>query len=233
MQLRKYSLVLALILTCLLSEPVYARETYSVPSNSSFKSYMDYGTITDRSSKQYKIQTLCETDDNGLRRYKGYYTVAVGSGFGATVGDYIDVNLSSDVTLHCVIGDMKKDEHTDAKNIQVSHNGNVVEFIVDAGILNSEARGSGDISDINGFEGYVKSVDVIGPANIDVTEQSVQTITPNRSNYLIMSKCSIPTPDGNTLYSVEYAFGADFNSIVCSQEFYDSISVGDVVDYLE
>ena len=56
---------------------------------------MDYRTITSVSSRQYKLQSMCETNENGLRTYNGYYTVAVGSGFGVTVGDYIDVQLST------------------------------------------------------------------------------------------------------------------------------------------
>lgn len=210
-----------------------AREVYAVPSNSSFKSYMDYGTITNTKSKQYEIQNSCITTEDGLRTYKGYYTVAVGSGFNATVGDLVDVQLSTGVTLHCIIGDMKQDAHTDATNRQVAHNGNVVEFIVDMGVLNRDARSSGDISDINGFEGYVTAVSVIGSMQIDDSKESIQSLETNRSNYLIMAKCEIPTPEGSVLYSVEYAFGDDFNSIVCSQDFYNSVNVGDVVDYLE
>lgn len=210
-----------------------ARTVYSVPSDSSFKCYMDYGAITNTKSKQYEIQRDAVTNAYGLRTYKGYYTVAVGSGFNATVGDLIDVQLSTGVTLHCIIGDMKQDAHTDATNRQVPHNGNVVEFIVDRSQLNREAKLSGDISKIDGFEGYVVTVAVVGSMQVDDSKESIQTLNTNRSNYLIMAKSEIPTPEGSRLYSVEYAFGDDFNSIVCSQSFYDSVNVGDVIDYLE
>ena len=217
--------------------PVHAMEVYRVPSNSSFKSYMDYGTITDRKSKQYKIQAESETDENGLRTYKGYYTVAVGTGFGASVGECIDVQLSTGELLHCVIGDIKKNEHTDSTHMQVAHNGNVVEFIVDMHKLNHVARERGDISYIDGFEGYVKTVSVMGMAASDIVEEEPEPepvlYEPDWATYLIMSKCELPTPTGDTLYSLEYAFGDTFNSIICTQSFYDSVSVGDVVDSLE
>lgn len=234
MRLKRFvGISLALLMLFGTSVPVCAKEVFDLPSNSSFKSYMDYGTITNTSSKQYAIQQNCQTDDNGLRTYKGYYTVAVGSGFGATVGDYIDFELSTGVMLHCIIGDMKQDKHTDATNLQVAHNGNVIEFIVETRALNSDARESGDISDIAGFEGYVVHAYVNGTANIEKAEESIQIKTPNRANYLIMAKSEIPVATGETLYSLDYAFGDTFNSIVCSQAFYDSVNVGDVIDYLE
>lgn len=231
-------LMLFVVCVCFLPMNVHAEShTYDVPSNSSFKSYMDYGTITNTSSRQYLLQKQCVTTPEGLRTFKGYYTIALGQGFGASVGDYIDVELSTGTILHCIIGDMKKNKDTNAANIQVSHNGNIVEFIVDKNVLDGDVRRSGNISNIRGFEGYVKNITVLGSANID--EQSIQTIQPVvtvstvQPEYLIMGKSAVPMDNGDTLYMVEYIFGDDYNSIICSPEFYDSVSLGDTVTALE
>lgn len=209
-------------------------EVFETPGNSSFKSYMDYKAITATNSKQYKLQTNCITNGEGLRTYNGYYTVAVGSGFGATVGDYIDVKLSTGALLHCIIGDMKQDGHTGSDNIQVTHNGNIVEFIVDITALNRKARMSGDISSIPGFEGDVVSVTVLGSANFEaVEEESVQLTTSFEPEYLILAKSSVPLVDGGVLYSVDYTFDGTFNNIICTENFYNNVNVGDVLSALE
>lgn len=211
--------------------------TYDVPSNSSFKAYMDYRAITNTRSKQYKIQQQCQTTAEGLRTYKGYYTVAVGTGFDATTGDYIDVELEGGTILHCIIGDMKQNKHTDVTNMQVAGNGNVVEFIVDTDCLDEAAKSRGDVSLIHGFEGYVKSITVLGSADIET--ESIQTnevqpiVTDEEPEYLIMGKSELPMDNGETLYSVDYIFCESFNSIVCTEEFYNSVSLGDTVTALE
>lgn len=206
------------------------------PANSSFKSYMDYRAITNTRSKQYAIQRACETDENGLRTYNGHYTVAVGSGFGATVGDYIDVKLETGVVLHCIVGDMKQDRHTGDDNIQVTHNGNIVEFIVNANQLNSAARSSGSIEDIAGFEGDVASVTVLGSASIgdeEIAEEDAIYYTPFTPNYLVLAKSSVSLDNGETLFAIDYLLDGTCNSIVCTEDFYDLVYVGDVLESLE
>ena len=162
MCLKAISKFLCLLFMCFfaLSIDVEAEEVYDVPTNSSFKAYMSYEAITNRNSKQYKLQQNCVTDNNGLRTYNGYYTIALGNGFNIKVGDYVDVVLQDRSVLHCVVGDVKQNAHTDASNKQVAYNGNVVEFIVDTDVLDSDALRSGDISSIKGFEGEVVSITV-------------------------------------------------------------------------
>lgn len=237
--LRKVHHGLALVLTvaCLWGMPVNAAQVYDVPSNSDFKSYMDYTTITSKNSKQYKLQQECSTDSNGLRTFNGYYTVAVGTAFGVGVGDYIDVTLDTGAVLHCIVGDMKQNAHVGANRMQVSGNGNVVEFIVETGKLDIDVKRSGDISNISGFEGDVVTVTVLGGTvtltNKTVEEQEKKPELTVDHEYLIMNKSYIDMSNGETMYVVEYAFADDFNSIICSKSFYDSVEVGEVVKQLE
>lgn len=228
-----HGFMLAITMAFLWGKPVGAAQVYDVPSNSSFKTYMDYTAITNKNSKQYKLQTLSETDSHGLRTYDGYYTVAVGTAFGVGVGDYIDVTLDTGAVLHCIVGEMKQDIHVGADRMQVSENGNVIEFIVETKKLNKSARTSGNISSIEGFEGDVVSVAVLG-GTVDVSNESVkeQPKTVLDTEYLIMNKSSIVMANGETMYVVEYAFADNFNSIICSKDFYDLVSVGDVLDRL-
>lgn len=222
------SLALALLFTI----PAQAQLSYDVPTNSSFKSYMGYKAITNKSSMAYKLQKCSVTTQEGLRTYNGYYTVAVGSGFNVTVGDYIDVLLSTGNVLHCIVGDMKQDIHTDSSNMQAS-NGNVIEFIVDTSVLNVDAKQQGDISVISGFEGYVVSVttfDNQDTVQLNWEDYQTETVTSDATfEYLIVDKCSTPMPNGETLYTIEYAFGNDFNSVMCTETYYNSVEVGSTV----
>lgn len=154
-----------------------AATTYSTPTNSEFKAYMDYRKITNKGSKAYKLQLESETDENGLRIYDGRYCVAVGTFFDAPVGTYIDVTLTTGVTLHCVVGDIKQNAHTDERNMQCS-NGNIVEFIVDTPHMDSACKHAGSMHKLPGFEGGVSSITVFDKADIlEVSEiREVQEI---------------------------------------------------------
>ena len=64
------------------------------------KTYMDYRTITDKSSKQYKLQqdNNVYTDDEGFRKIEDKFIVAVGTYYG-TVGTELLIELSSEQYL--------------------------------------------------------------------------------------------------------------------------------------
>ena len=236
--LKRVYLSIAFALTCWMffTTEVQAAQSFDVPGNSEFKSYMDYRTITSKNSKQYKIQQECSTDEHGLRIYEGKYTVAVGTAFGVGVGDYIDVTLESGTVLHCVVGDMKQNAHVGADRMQVTTNGNVVEFIVDKDLLDHNAKSRGTISVIPGFEGDVESITVLGatatpkeskPLRSEIEESKA------KFEYLIVSKNALDLGNGQTLYSVDYAFGETFNNILCSEDFYNSVEVGQIINSLE
>ena len=60
--------------------PEYISMNLPVNADGSFKSYMDYRKITNKSSKQWNLQQLAVTDEFGMRRFNGNY-LAKKSGF--------------------------------------------------------------------------------------------------------------------------------------------------------
>lgn len=140
-----------LIATCLL-----------VPNiDTSFKAYMDYRTITNTESAQYKLQQDCWTDENGLRRQTDDYVVAMGTYYSNTIGDRFEITLDNGNNFTVIIGDIKADKHTDSKNMYYpmgDGKGNVIEFIVDAKKLDKTAKNWGDISAIDFFDGEIEEI---------------------------------------------------------------------------
>ncbi|MBQ0045289.1 MAG: SH3 domain-containing protein, partial [Mycoplasma sp.] len=56
-------------------------KSFLIPNHSEYtgkKTWMPYTAITNRSSKQYKLQKLCSTGNYGIRTYNGRYCVALG-----------------------------------------------------------------------------------------------------------------------------------------------------------
>lgn len=122
-------------------------EVYKIPNTTGFKSYMDFRTITDKTSNQYKIQsTYAYTGNYGIRMVNDRYCIALGTYYGAEVGQYVDLVLENDVIIHCVLAEIKADEHTDSNNIITLHNGCATEFVVDSDMLVHNVKIIGDIS---------------------------------------------------------------------------------------
>lgn len=122
-------------------------EVYKIPNTTGFKSYMDFRTITDKTSNQYKIQsTYAYTGNYGIRMVNDRYCIALGTYYGAEVGQYVDLVLENDVIIHCVLAEIKADEHTDSNNIITLHNGCATEFVVDSDMLVRNVKIIGDIS---------------------------------------------------------------------------------------
>lgn len=120
---------------------------YSVPENNGFKSYMSYEAITNKVSKQYKLQrNYAYTGNNGIRMVHDRYCIALGTYFDAPIGTYVDIILKNGTTISCIVAEIKSDQHTNADNIVTSHNGCVAEFIVDTDVLNRDAKRTGDVS---------------------------------------------------------------------------------------
>lgn len=86
---------------------------------------MSYTAIKSKSSRQYQLQHTpgMTTDHDGYRRFGDRYVIAVGSGvIGQNVsndkhymliGQYVDLILENGVTIKCVVGDAKSNDHTD------------------------------------------------------------------------------------------------------------------------
>ncbi len=112
-------------------------EVYAVPAYSGKKSYESYKVI--RRGKAGTLQQMASTDEDGFRTVDGRYMIAVGTYFGASRGQYLDLTLSNGTVIPCVVGDMK------AASI-FSANGCCSEFIVDTGMIKNVVN-SGDVSD--------------------------------------------------------------------------------------
>lgn len=137
------------------------QETTSANHND-FKSYMPYTTITDKASKQLKLQSLAYTDENGLRCIDGRPMVAVGTGWGVSVGDVVLITCENSNSFEAIVGDIKDNVDTNSDNKTTSANNCRCEFIVDMDELNSHIKISGNVAVLEQYSGYVINVQKIG-----------------------------------------------------------------------
>lgn len=133
----------------------------TAPSGSwgSKKTYMSYKAITNTRSKQYQLQQQAVTDPNtGIRTIDGDYCVAIGSGWGCAVGDRILVTLEGGKTFNAIVADVKANAHTNSDNKTTTHDGSVIEFVVDIPSLPKAVRTSGSLGTLEMFSGGVVSI---------------------------------------------------------------------------
>ena len=130
-----------------------------VPQNNSFKSYMDADTITSRNTDQYKLKAKYVIDEQtGIWTVDERYCIAVGSYYTQSIGTYIDVVMENGSTLHCILGECKRNRDTDYTNRQ-NPNGSVVEFIVNTSSMPSMVRKMGNCSyACEEMKGEIKSI---------------------------------------------------------------------------
>lgn len=137
--------------------------------DTSFKAYMDYRCITDKTSKQYELQQKAETDDLGLRKYGDYYLIGLGTYYADSVGEKFRITLENDKVFYAMTGDIKADIHTDKNNMYspvYNSNGtfisaNVVEFIVDTKAMDRKTKLSGSVGTYEDFSGNIVKVEKI------------------------------------------------------------------------
>ena len=122
-----------------------------------FKTYMDYRKITNKNSKQWKLQEQAWTEGRGFRKIDEYFLVAVGTFYAKEVGKELLIEFEDGQQIKAIVGDIKQDKHTDPTNRYVPVNGNIVEFIVDAEKLDPEVIRRGDVSWL-GLNGKIKSI---------------------------------------------------------------------------
>ena len=141
---------------------------YSIPEyDTSFKTYMDYRKITDKTSAQYMLQMEAYTDDMGLRKYEDHYIVAMGTYYSDNVGDTFKITLDNDTSFNVIIGDIKADCHTDSQNMYspvYDNNGNlisanVIEFIVDTNKIDRSVKKLGTVSAYDDFKGNIVKIE--------------------------------------------------------------------------
>lgn len=134
---------------------------YIPPEASAFKTWMDYRKISDRSSAQWKLQQLCDTNTQGFREYDGCYIVAVGSFYSSNrIGKRLVITFDTGESIQAIVGDVKMDE--DVVNGQYhKDNGNLIEFIVDKKVMDPTVLNCGDVSSL-GLAGKVVSIVEVG-----------------------------------------------------------------------
>ena len=130
----------------------YVEKSIYVGSQDLRFSYMDWRTITDQTSDQWKLQNWYSITDwtTGIRTVNGRYSVAVGSTVSVEKGRYIDVYLENGTIIPCVISDTKADYDTWGNEGIVGNDGSVIEFIVDTDVMSVIDIGS--VSDMGDYK---------------------------------------------------------------------------------
>lgn len=139
--------------------------------NSSFKTYMDYRTITNKLSPQYNfIKTWGWSDNNGFMRANGerdlgvtddYYMIALGSYYGTEIGTKYKIITDTGNVFYGVLCDQKDDAHTNSTH-QYASNNDVVEFIVDTRMLIPTVKRMGSANVYMPLNGNIASIEKMG-----------------------------------------------------------------------
>lgn len=139
------------------SEITYSN-SLNVPNiDTSFKAYMDYRKITNKSSAQWSYRKKAITDENGMRRINDDYCVALGTYYTSSCGDRFKIVLDSGMSFTAIVCDIKDKKHTNNTNQYVPMNGNrgnLIEFIVDVRKLDKQIKSLGDVSSL-GLNGNI------------------------------------------------------------------------------
>ena len=144
----------------------------SVPTyiNTSFKTYMDYRTVTSTGSPQYKfIHTWGWSDCNGFMRANAerdlgipddYYLIALGSYYGTKIGTKYRITLDTGRIFYAVLGDQKDNGDTNSTHQYAYHN-DVVEFIVDTRNLINQVKIMGSANTYMPLNGNISKIERI------------------------------------------------------------------------
>lgn len=103
---------------------------YPITDGNTTKTVLPYKAFG-KNTNQAKLQSLCQTNEVGLRVYDGRFTIAVGTYFDTAVGQYFDLVLENGTVIPCIMGDLKADIHTDSRGLFTEASGCMTEFIVD------------------------------------------------------------------------------------------------------
>lgn len=198
--------------------------SYTAPGNSSFKSYMEYRTITARSTNQWKLRGMCNTSERGFRMYNGRYVIAIGTGYNAPAGTYVDVVLSSGKVLNCIVGDIKDDMDTDSSNKQCIHNNSVVEFLSDYWTMTDTTMNMGTVGILDGFEGDVQEIIVYNMEDMASMYWDFVIEGQEEDNKVLVTNKYKVDVGGHYLYFIEYASNDAYNTLEVDEEtYYDSV----------
>lgn len=140
--------IAALILSALLTP-------LPVMSDSPQKPYMDYRTITDYSSPQYRIVSQAVHEADGRLTVDGYTCVALGQQYGQ-VGDRFIATIGGK-KYRLIMADAKRYCDTANGAGWCGKNGHVIEMVVDTPYLPSECKVMGDCNIL--MDGAVEKVE--------------------------------------------------------------------------
>lgn len=135
---------------------------FDVPeADTGFKAYMDFRSIKDPTTAQYRLQQEAWTDEQGFRRFGDRYMIALGTFYSKQCGRVFRITLESGANFEAVVADIKADADTDT--LHQHHEGNVVEFIVDVSEISQDCRLMGDMSWAGEeFRGKIAEIKCVG-----------------------------------------------------------------------
>lgn len=111
-----------------------SKEVPNIGRDLATKSYMAYQLYTNNEADGYDYLwgDNSSTAGSGLRKYKTFYCVAMGSYYGKD-GTFVKIEFEDGKIIYCVKADEKKDSETDAKHQYHDYpaDRNVLEFIID------------------------------------------------------------------------------------------------------
>jgi hypothetical protein len=129
------------------------------PGKAEFKSFMDYRTISSQTSDQSQLQRFSQTGEYGIRIYNYAYMIAVGSGWGFSVGDYVIILFDQASPIGCVVGDIKSDSDTDKlTHTKDKVNGSIIEFIVQTEKIPKKVQISGSFNSVPIFNHKILAI---------------------------------------------------------------------------
>ena len=127
---------------------------------------MDFRTITDIQSDQYKLQQECFSGiKTGIRMYdtgeEGYYCAALGTAYGTDIGDTWHVTLKNGSEFNIILAEYKhpidnpdpNDFGDPCKNYDGEDCTNVIDFVFDGDYLPREVLIAGTFTELDFFGG--------------------------------------------------------------------------------
>lgn len=120
--------------------------------------YMDYRAITDTSSKQWELQQVAWTDNQGFRRMGDDYCVALGTFYGQ-VGDRFRITTNRGNVYSVIQADAKGWDSNGWYHVAGDGRINLVEFIIQTEYLPSEVSISGDCGVLDNIGGNVVKIE--------------------------------------------------------------------------
>lgn len=131
----------------------------NIVNNSDFKAWMDYRTITNKNSNQYKLLVSAISDENGLMRIDNFVCVATGSKYGS-IGDKMKITLDNGNIFYAIKADQKSDAHTINGTVDKT-NRSAVEFIINKNNLNRDIKRMGTVSVLEEYKGEIKTIEIL------------------------------------------------------------------------